>query len=96
MKVIGKQMRRMVKEFICIRIILNMLVSGWIILSQEEVSSKKIVGVQYYPNGEKYDGEWDNNMYNGEGTFVYTDGSKYEGQWRDNKKEGPGIFNTNS
>ena len=49
-------------------------------------------GVLYLNNGNKYDGPFNNNMYNGEGTFYFTDGRKYKGEYVDGKKCGKGTF----
>eukprot|EP00759_Apiculatamorpha_spiralis_P021282 PhF_6_TR26206/c0_g1_i1/m.37331 len=40
----------------------------------------------------RYDGEFQNGLRHGRGTFQYQDGSKYEGQWDNNQKEGEGRF----
>ena len=41
-------------------------------------------------NGNKYMGEWKNNMKNGQGVMTYANGEKYEGEWKDDKREGDG------
>jgi len=43
-----------------------------------------------YMNGNKYMGEWKNNMKNGQGVMTYANGEKYEGEWKDDKREGDG------
>ena len=45
-----------------------------------------------YSNNEKYNGEWDNDMKSGKGTYTYTNGNEYYGDWRNDKKNGKGIF----
>ena len=48
-------------------------------------------GKYSYINGDYYDGEWQNHVRHGQGTYVYTDtGSKYTGTWKDGKREGQG------
>ena len=37
----------------------------------------------YYLNGSRYEGEWENNLYNGTGTFYDTDGTVQYGNWVD-------------
>ena len=36
-----------------------------------------------FANGEKYEGEWRDNIPHGQGAMTYADGSKYEGEFRD-------------
>ena len=44
-----------------------------------------------YPDGGKYEGQFKNDVRNGQGTYYYADGiSVYEGSWKDNKKHGEG------
>lgn len=43
-----------------------------------------------YIHGDKYDGEWSNNMKNGHGVMTYLNGEKYDGAWKDDKREGNG------
>jgi hypothetical protein len=33
-------------------------------------------------------GQWLNDQYSGQGTYIWTDGKKYVGQWLNNKKNG--------
>ncbi|CAF1241585.1 unnamed protein product [Adineta steineri] len=47
--------------------------------------------VKKFTNGDKYDGEWKNNMKNGEGTLVYADGGQYAGSWVDDERNGHGV-----
>ena len=49
-------------------------------------------GIAYLSNGNKYDGEWKNNMKDGKGIFYYKNGNRYEGDWKNNRKEGKGTF----
>ena len=46
----------------------------------------------YYSDGDKYDGNWENNVANGYGVYTFSDGEKYEGSWKDDKKHGHGIY----
>eukprot|EP01017_Pseudomicrothorax_dubius_P014281 TRINITY_DN1668_c0_g2_i1.p1 TRINITY_DN1668_c0_g2~~TRINITY_DN1668_c0_g2_i1.p1 ORF type:complete len:395 (+),score=104.70 TRINITY_DN1668_c0_g2_i1:132-1316(+) len=54
-------------------------------------------GIQYYPNGDKYEGGWDKNMRNGQGT-LWVAGAKgklrreYTGDWEADKKSGRGTM----
>ncbi len=45
-------------------------------------------GVQVWPDGAKYEGEWRNNKANGKGKFWHADGDVYEGEWKDDKANG--------
>jgi hypothetical protein len=49
-------------------------------------------GVDYYPNGTRYDGEFDHNIRSGFGELIYEDGAKYRGGWKDNKQHGKGMY----
>jgi hypothetical protein len=53
-------------------------------------------GIQYYGNGDKYEGGWDNHMRNGHGTLWVLDGKKlrreYTGEWINDKKSGRGTM----
>ena len=33
-------------------------------------------------DGEKYEGEWQDDQMNGHGTATWADGAKYEGEWQ--------------
>jgi len=35
----------------------------------------------YYTNGEKYIGDWKNDLRHGIGTYYYNNGKLFEGQW---------------
>jgi hypothetical protein len=42
-------------------------------------------GIQYFPNGYKYSGEWKSNKAHGIGKLEYTDGTFYEGTFKENR-----------
>ena len=44
------------------------------------------------PNGDVYDGMWENDQFHGQGTYVWSDGSKYTGEWKNGVQDGYGIF----
>ena len=46
----------------------------------------------YYPNGDRYEGEWDARQKHGQGTMYYADGSRYEGQWEYDYLHGQGTM----
>jgi len=43
-------------------------------------------------NGDQYEGEFKNNTFNGEGTYIYSSGSKYIGKWKDGKSHFFGVL----
>ena len=38
-----------------------------------------------YHKGGHYDGDWENDVINGNGIMEYMDGSKYEGSWKNSQ-----------
>mmetsp|Transcript_87970 Transcript_87970/g.138885 ORF Transcript_87970/g.138885 Transcript_87970/m.138885 type:complete len:475 (+) Transcript_87970:75-1499(+) len=49
-------------------------------------------GVQVFPNGSKYEGQWSNDQAGGQGKFTHADGATYEGEWLNGKANGEGTF----
>ena len=43
-----------------------------------------------YETENIYFGEFKNDKFDGQGTYVWVDGTKYVGEWKDNKKHGEG------
>ena len=43
-------------------------------------------------NGDKYDGEWQDDNKHGHGTYTRANGNKYEGEFRNDKINGHGTF----
>ena len=41
-----------------------------------------------YNNGDLYNGEWKNDLKEGEGTIKYNNGDIYDGNWKNDLKEG--------
>lgn len=66
--------------------------SGVTVASTGKVEDTTTIGVLYYANGEKYDGEWDGGSICGKGVFYFASGEKYDGEWRENKESGKGSF----
>lgn len=50
------------------------------------------VGVQFWPDGSKYEGMWRRDKANGRGRMTHANGDLYEGEWRDDKANGKGLF----
>lgn len=49
-------------------------------------------GVQFWPDGSKYEGYWRNDKANGKGRLIHADGDVYEGNWIDDKAHGYGVY----
>ena len=49
-------------------------------------------GVHYFASGDKYDGEWMNNLCHGEGIYTTSAGHFYCGSWRSGKVNFTIIF----
>jgi cell division septation protein DedD len=45
-----------------------------------------------YPDGSKYEGQWKNDVKNGEGAYTYPDNVKYVDQFKDGKPVGQGVM----
>ena len=45
-----------------------------------------------YSSGNKFVGEWKDNLKHGQGTMTWTDGSKYVGEYKGDKRHGQGTF----
>ena len=43
-------------------------------------------------NGDRYEGEYDNNMMHGHGTYYFASGSTYVGNWIHDKRSGHGVM----
>ena len=37
-----------------------------------------------YSNGDRYNGEWMDDIKNGHGEFIYSNGDRYVGEWKEN------------
>ena len=49
-------------------------------------------GMQVWPDGSVYEGQWSLGKANGLGRLIHADGDVYEGQWQEDKAHGYGIF----
>ena len=50
-------------------------------------------GIMKYANGDTYDGNWEANFPEGQGTKVYgSTGNKYEGGWKKGRRHGQGTM----
>ena len=57
-----------------------------------ENGSKKGKGIETWPNGYIYEGQFNDSKWHGKGTLKFPDGSSYTGEWKNNKMHGKGIF----
>ena len=46
----------------------------------------------FHPPGNKYDGEWVDDVKEGYGVLTYVNGERYEGYWRNDKAHGKGTL----
>ena len=43
-------------------------------------------GVMFYNNGDKYEGDWKNGIFERKGIMHYNNGDRCEGDWKNAKK----------
>lgn len=59
----------------------------------------KTIGVFYYNNGRRYEGDWKDGKRNGKGNLqsksigilYFNNGNWYDGEWKSNNRDGLGI-----
>ncbi|KAK6591123.1 hypothetical protein RS030_111737 [Cryptosporidium xiaoi] len=49
-------------------------------------------GVQRWPDGAMFKGNFSNGVASGYGVFIHTDGDKYEGEWQNDRAHGFGTY----
>lgn len=49
-------------------------------------------GTMVFENGDKYIGQWKDEVFHGTGTYIGADGMRYEGQYVEGVKEGKGTY----
>ncbi len=54
--------------------------------------TKDGLGIQLWPDGSKYEGQWKQGKSNGYGRMTHANGDIYEGNWVNDKANGHGIF----
>lgn len=63
-----------------------------ITISKSIAISFYLTGIVEYKNGERYEGDFENDLRNGKGEYAYLDGSHYSGEFRNDQKEGKGTL----
>ena len=53
-------------------------------------------GTYTTPKGDKYEGEFIDNTYHGQGAYTFANGDKYEGEFKNGKYYGFGIVTFSS
>ena len=56
------------------------------------IQKKNGQGVETWPNGYIYKGEFKNSVWSGMGTLTFPDGSTYQGEWVNGFMNGEGTF----
>ena len=49
-------------------------------------------GTYTYPDGARYEGDWESDLHHGKGTYTHSDGSQLEGHWIHGAEMGTFIF----
>ena len=44
----------------------------------------------------RYEGQYNDDKFEGHGVFTWLDGNKYDGQWKNDKQHGLGIYKFSS
>lgn len=50
------------------------------------------LGRFFYPNGDRYEGQWVRNEKQGRGTYFFANGDRYDGEFQAGVKEGTGQY----
>jgi hypothetical protein len=50
------------------------------------------VGIQFWPDGSKYEGMWRKDKATGKGRMTHANGDIYDGEWLNDKAQGQGTF----
>ena len=59
-----------------------------------KVVFEMVLGIQIWPDGASYEGEWRYNRAHGKRKFIHVDGDVYEGEWANDKANGVGTYTT--
>jgi len=61
------------------------------VLEAEFKNNKIVYGTQYWPDGRRYKGSFENDKINGFGMMIFPDGRRHFGDWKDGKPHGNGT-----
>lgn len=50
------------------------------------------VGIMFWPDGTKFEGQFRENKANGKGRKIYSNGEFYVGEFKDDKCHGKGVY----
>ncbi len=56
------------------------------------MGKKKGKGIEFYSNGEKYEGDFDDDVKNGKGVMIYKSGKRFEGFFKNDYFDGKGVI----
>ena len=45
-----------------------------------------------YPDGSRYQGNWNEGDKSGEGSYFYSNGDLFQGIWKNDMKDGDGVY----
>lgn len=62
------------------------------VASPQPAGGAREVSVVTFPNGDRYEGEFKDGLFNGWGLYFYRNGDRYEGEFRDDMKNGRGTL----
>ncbi|KAJ3124415.1 prolactin receptor [Nowakowskiella sp. JEL0407] len=65
---------------------------GTYVGERNEAKERHGKGRNTFPNGDIYDGMYENGKRSGTGTYIWKNGTRYIGEFKDNKRNGQGQF----
>ena len=54
------------------------------------LNGKKKYGIFEWKDGSKYQGDFENDLFNGKGLYIWSNNKKYDGNWKEGKMNGNG------
>ena len=58
----------------------------------EEGAAVREISVVTFPNGDRYEGEFKDGLFHGQGTYIYANGTRYDGDFEYDMKQGRGVM----
>ena len=49
-------------------------------------------GTYHWRNGDKFVGEWKNDLRHGKGVYTWKNGDRFEGRWENSVRTGRGVW----